>query len=63
MNPLEPSPGLLCKLGSICVHVEEALSSKGHAFDVHAITGALQDQEVVEWLIAMDKLAFLPKKR
>jgi hypothetical protein len=33
MSALQPSPALLCKLGSIIVHVEEASEPGGHPFD------------------------------
>jgi hypothetical protein len=29
-NPLEPSASVLCKLGSVVVHIEEMLSKDGH---------------------------------
>jgi len=61
-NPLKPNAGLLCKLGSIAVHVEEATAT-GHAFDVAALGSLLSDPEVMEWMAEMDKLALLPKKR
>lgn len=62
-NPLKPPTGLLCKLGSIVVHAEELLSPKGHAFDRGALQALFDDVEVKEWIAAMDKMAFLPKKR
>ena len=62
-SPLEPSPSLLCKLGSIAVHAEEMLSPIGHAFDKSALESLLQDVEVQLWLKRMDFLALLPKKR
>lgn len=63
LNPLTPSAAVLCKLGSIIVHIEEGLSSKGHHFDMIALTQLIQDEEVSQWLAAMDQLAFIPKKR
>jgi len=45
---------LLVKLGSLVVHIEEAMSSKGHHFDIATIKGQLQDEELREWLKAMD---------
>lgn len=54
---------LLVKLGSIAVHAEEMMSPKGHEFDKAALDTLLEDPEVKEWLEAMDRLAFLPKKR
>jgi len=62
-DPLKPSATLLCKLGSIVVHVDEMLSPGGHGFDIEAIRGLLKDVEVAEWLKSMDKMAMLPKKR
>lgn len=63
MKPLKPSTVLLCKLGSIVVHTEEMLSSKGHHFDVATLRGCLADPEVIEWMKEMDRLALVPKKR
>ena len=62
-NPLKPNLSLIVKLGSIMVHTEEMLSSKGHAFDAEALKALLADKEVVEWKKQMDKLALLPVKR
>ncbi len=63
LDPLNPSPSLLCKLGSILIHAEEGLSVKGHPFDIHALRQLIEDQEVIEWREAMDALALLPVKR
>ena len=60
---LNPSPALLCKLGSILVHVEEMQSSDGHAFDKLALGQLLADDEVAEWREVMDNMGMLPKKR
>lgn len=62
-NPAQPSLSLLVKLGSIAVHVEEAIAPGGHEYDWTAIRGLLSDPEVVAWRAAMDAQAFLPKKR
>lgn len=62
-DPLKPSVALLVKLGSIAVHVEEMMSPKGHHFDRAALRTLLDDQEVIEWRKAMDKMAMLPVKR
>ena len=62
-SPLNPTPSLLCKLGSIAVHVEEMFSVTGHGFDRAAIEGLIRDSEVQEWLKLMDELAMLPRKR
>lgn len=64
MNPLENlSSQLLIKLGSLIVHYQEGTSIKGHDFDKTAIKQLEEDQEVSEWLKAMDEAALLPKKR
>ena len=60
-DPLKPSLSLLCKLGSIAVHVEEAMSDKRHRLDVEAIRGLLQDDEVKQWIKEMG--VFMPVKR
>jgi hypothetical protein len=62
-NPLQPHAALLCKLGSIVIHVDEMISTGGHEFDRVTLEGLLQDNEVKTWLAEMDKLSFLPKKR
>lgn len=62
-DPLAPSAGLLCKLGSLAVHVDEFFSPHGHEVDKTAITQLLIDPEVVAWVYAMSKLAMLPVKR
>lgn len=60
---LEPPASLLCKLGSVAVHVKELLDPAGHHFDRVALTGLLEDPEVLEWLREADRLALLPKPR
>lgn len=62
-DPFKPSIPLLVKLGSIAVHVEELLSPTGHHFDRAALKTLLDDQEVIDWRKAMDKMAMLPVKR
>lgn len=62
-DPLKPSPALLCKLGSVAVHVEEMLSKDGHEFDKHALDTALNDPEVQAWLAQMSAMAMVPRKR
>ena len=62
-DPLQPSPALLCKLGSVVVHAQEALSAKGHPFDWEALKSNIEDKEVIAWLQKMDQLALLPRKR
>lgn len=54
---------VLIKLGSIAIHAEEMMSPTGHEFDRIALNGLLNDPEIKTWLAAMDRLAFLPKKR
>lgn len=61
-NPLTPVPRLLCKLGSIIVHIQE-FGETGEPFDVMAMHGLLEDPEVKDWLKGMDQLAMIPKKR
>lgn len=62
-DPLTPTVNVLCKLGSLAVHVEEALSRKRHVLDIAAMQGLLADKELQEWLKQMAKLALLPVKR
>lgn len=62
-DPLKPSASLLIKLGSMVVHLEEMMSSKGHDFDKHALDTLYADEEVKAWFAAMNKMAFLPVKR
>lgn len=62
-DPLHPSPALLCKLGSIAAHAVELLSPDGHHFDKAALDQLMADQEVREWLRAMDAMAMVPKPR
>lgn len=62
-DTLSPSPALLCKIGSIAVHVEEMLSNDGHDFDRIALTSLLNDAEVRAWIAAMTKMQMVPQKR
>jgi hypothetical protein len=62
-DPLKPSVTLLTKLGSALVHAAEATEPGGHPFDIDALRGLLADDEIVDWIAAMDGLALLPKKR
>lgn len=62
-NPLEPSVSLLCKVGSIVGHLEEAMSTTGHEFDLVALKSGLRDPEVQRWLGAMGVRALIPLKR
>lgn len=63
-NPTQDLPAsLVVKLGSIMVHAEELTEPGGHAFDVAALRGLLEDPEVRAWREQMDALALLPEKR
>ncbi len=62
-DPFKPSASLLAKLGSLIVHYQEALSSKGHQYDHAAIATLETDPEVFEWLIRMDGMSMIPRKR
>ena len=62
-DPLSPTPSLLCKLGSILVHIEEGNSPEGHHFDMVALDQLIRDPEVIAWRVQMDRMAMLPKKR
>jgi hypothetical protein len=61
MNFTEPSLPLLCKLGSIVVHCDEARSPSGHNLDLLALDTLLADPEVKNWISSMG--ALLPLKR
>lgn len=62
-NPLTPPVSLLCKLGSIATHAEEAMSPGAHGFDLIAMKSAIADPEVQRWLGAMGALSLIPLKR
>lgn len=53
LNPLAPSPRLLCKLGSIIVHADEYLGPNGHHFDVTTMRALLNGPEVKLWLTVL----------
>lgn len=59
----KPNTSLLCKLGSIVVHTQEAKSTHGHDYDWIALNLLLADPEIEDWIEKMDKLALIPKKR
>jgi len=64
MSDLLPSIGVLVKLGSLAVHIEELFSPGGNAtFDKPAIETILHDEEVQQWLKLMGKNALLPVTR
>jgi hypothetical protein len=58
-----PPIGLLAKIGSILVHVEEGAGEGGHAFDRMAVRSLLADREVQDWLGGMRDASLLPVKR
>ena len=62
-DPLQPSPQLLIKLGSLLVHYQEFNAPGGHHLDKAAIDSIESEGEVKEWMESMDSMAFLPKKR
>lgn len=62
-DPLKPNAALLCKLGSLIVHADEALSPNGHHYDQTVFLDGLHDPQVLEWISQMDAMAMLPKKR
>lgn len=60
---LDPDAALLAKLGSIIVHVEEAMGPHGHPLDRVAVEGLLADPYVKAWLVGMRTLGLLPEPR
>lgn len=54
---------LAAKIGSVLVHVDEAISADGHLFDWEATRALLGDAAVLEWLRALQKMALVPMKR
>lgn len=63
IDPLAPPSTVLIKLGCAIMHADEALSANAHPLDVIAFRTLLEDPAVVEWIQAMNALAFLPVKR
>lgn len=63
MEVLKPPAGVLVRLGSFVVHIEEYLSSSGHSYDLIAAKDCLNDPQVKEWFEGMAKMALLPVKR
>lgn len=59
---LTPDLKVLCKIGSIVRHCEEALSPNDHVYDATALKTLLEDQDVQDWLKEMDKAALIPVK-
>lgn len=68
-DPLKPEVGLLAKLGSIAVHVEEYVDELAAGnlvaaqFDADALRALRFDPEVREWLDGMRRMALLPVRR
>lgn len=58
---IEPSLTLLCKLGSIIVHADEATEPGAHELDVTVLRALLADPEVKDWIKGMGTM--LPLKR
>jgi len=60
--PLTPSTTLLCKLGSLIVHFEEA-KDDAHPFDLKVIETLMNDPDIKQWINQMNELGLLPVKR
>lgn len=61
-TPMKPNQGLLMKLGSIIVHLEEYIETDIHT-DLKAAQSLISDAEVVTWLKEMTAKGLLPMKR
>ena len=61
-TPMKPNQGLLMKLGSIIVHLEEYFETDIHT-DLKAAQSLISDAEVVTWLREMTAKGLLPVKR
>ncbi len=61
-TPMKPNQGLLMKLGSIIVHLEEYVETDIHT-DLKAAQALLADPEVTTWITEMHGKALLPVKR
>ena len=61
-TPMKPNQGLLMKLGSIIVHLEEYIETDIHT-DLKATQSLISDAEVVTWLKEMTAKGLLPVKR
>lgn len=61
-TPMKPNQGLLMKLGSIIVHLEEYIETDIHT-DLKAAQSLISDAEVVTWLKEMTAKGLLPVKR
>lgn len=62
-DALKPSAALLCKLGSLVYHLEEAMDHRGHEFDLIAAKKLREDDEVEAWFAQMGGMGMLPVKR
>jgi len=62
-DPLKPDAALLCKLGSILVHVEEHGGETGVEIDMDPVKLLLNDEQVQVWLYGMNEMGLLPVKR
>lgn len=63
VDTFSPPVQLIAKVGSILVHVDEALSDDGHRFDWATVRSMLADREVQQWLAALQSHALVPVKR
>ena len=61
-TPMKPNQGLLMKIGSIIVHLEEYIETDIHT-DLKAAQALLEDPEVETWIKEMYAKALLPVKR
>lgn len=63
-SPLQPSPALLCKMGSIVGHADEYHRGPDpHPLDLSALIAVLADPEVQAWMDAMRAMAMVPVPR
>ncbi len=62
-DPLKPDRALLCKLGSIIIHVEEYGGETGLEIDMEIIRSLLKDDQLQGWLFGMNEMGLLPVKR
>lgn len=62
-DPFHPETNVLIKLGSALVHYMEYFSLGGDEIDRDSAERLLEDPELTEWLLEMDKMALLPKWR
>lgn len=57
------SMALAAKLGSLVVHLEEAASNDGHAFDKIATEQLVRDPEIQAFVEMLREKALVPVKR